>query len=233
MLYIRSLIFYIVFFSSLIVFSLYILIISIWSSVSTLQKQSSNWIKFVNNSLEKICNIKLEISGIENIPNQPCIIVANHQGVWESLFIQTLIIPSTSIIKKELLYIPFFGWGLAKMQPITINRRHRLSSLKKVITEGSKKLKHGISIIIFPEGTRSDPYKGINKFNNSYLKLATDNNCQIIPICHNSGKFWVNKKFTKHPGLIKVAIGEPILPSTGGEIANKTYTWMKETYESM
>ena len=121
MLYIRSLIFYIVFFSSLIVFSLYILIISIWSSVSTLQKQSSNWIKFVNNSLEKICNIKLEISGIENIPNQPCIIVANHQGVWESLFIQTLIIPSTSIIKKELLYIPFFGWGLAKMQPITIN----------------------------------------------------------------------------------------------------------------
>ena len=89
MLYIRSLLFYIVFFSSLIVFSLYILIISIWSSLPTLQRQSSKWINFINSSLEKICNITLEISGIENLPNKPCIIVANHQGVWESLFIQT------------------------------------------------------------------------------------------------------------------------------------------------
>ena len=163
MLYIRSFLFYIVFFSSLIFFSLYILIISVWSNLATLQRQSSKWIHFINKSLEKICNITLDISGMENLPNKPCIIVANHQGVWESLFIQTLVIPSASIIKKELLYIPFFGWGLAKMKPITINRAHKFSSLKKVINKGSEKLKHGVSIIIFPEGTRSDPINGINK----------------------------------------------------------------------
>ena len=233
MLYIRSLLFYIIFFSSLIIFSIYILIISIWSNLPTLQRQSSIWIHFINKSLEKICNITLEISGIENLPNKPCIIVANHQGVWESLFIQTLVIPSASIIKEELLYIPFFGWGLAKMQPITINRANKFSSLKKVIKKGSEKLNHGVSIIIFPEGTRSDPIKGINKFNNSYIKLANENNCQIVPICHNSGNFWVNKKFIKRPGLIKMVIGGPILPKPGPETAFKVHTWMKETYQSM
>ena len=233
MLYIRSLLFYIVFFSSLIVFSLYILIISISCNLPTLQRQTAKWIHFINKSLEKICNITLEISGIENLPNDPCIIVANHQGVWESLFMQTLVIPSASIIKEELLYIPFFGWGLAKMKPITINRAHKLSSLKKVISKGSEKLNDGVSIIIFPEGTRSDPIKGINKFNNSYIKLAHENNCQIIPICHNSGKFWVNKKFIKRPGLIKMVIGRPILPCPGQETADKVHTWMKKTYQSM
>lgn len=233
MLYIRSFLFYIVFFSSLIFFSLYILIISVWSNLATLQRQSSKWIHFINKSLEKICNITLDISGMENLPNKPCIIVANHQGVWESLFIQTLVIPSASIIKKELLYIPFFGWGLAQMKPITINRAHKFSSLKKVINKGSEKLNHGVSIIIFPEGTRSDPINGINKFNNSYIKLAHENNCQIIPICHNSGKFWVNKKFIKRPGLIKMVIGEPILPDPEQETASKIHLWMKETYQSM
>ena len=193
----------------------------------------SKYILLLLVALKYTCKITYKVHGLENLKNLPTVFVANHQGVWEVLYLMTLTNPTIPIVKKELLVIPFFGWGLAKMKPITINRAHKFSSLKKVINKGSEKLKHGVSIIIFPEGTRSDPINGINKFNNSYIKLAHENNCQIIPICHNSGKFWVNKKFIKRPGLIKMVIGEPILPDPEQETASKIHIWMKETYQSM
>ena len=133
--------------------------------------------------IKGICGVSWKIEGISNLPNSPCILVSNHQGAWE--FLQTLT-SSASIVKKELLYIPLFGWAFACFKPIYINRSNKFKSLKKVIKYGSKKLNHGISVILFPEGTRARPHKGLKPFSNSYGLLSVKNNIPIVPICHNS-----------------------------------------------
>ena len=147
--------------------------------------------------MRAICGISWVVKGIENIPDGPCIFAANHQGLWESFFLQTLYYPSTSIIKKELLYIPLFGWAFACLKPIYINRSNKFSSLKKVIKDGSRKIGEGSSIIIFPEGTRARPHKGLKPFSSSCGLLSVKNDVPIVPICHNSGLYWKNRRLWK------------------------------------
>ena len=161
-----------VFYLSLIPVSISIIILYFFLSTKKLQSFGALWISFVLKRLRLFCGITWSVEGKENIPKSPCIIVSNHQGQWESFYLQTLFIPSTSIIKNELLHIPFFGWALRCMKPITINRTNKFSSLKKVIEEGILKLKNGFSVILFPEGTRISPEKGIQPFANSCGVLA-------------------------------------------------------------
>ena len=148
-------------------------------------------------ALKAICGISWKVEGIENIPEGPCIFAANHQGVWESFFLQTINIPTSSIIKRELLFIPFFGWALACLKPIHLRRSNKFKSLKTVIIKGSKKLSNNTSLIIFPEGTRSLPQNGLKNFSSSCGVLSVKNNVPVIPICHNSGLFWKNKRFNQ------------------------------------
>ena len=125
-------------------------------------------------------------------------------------FLQTINTPSSSIIKRELLFIPFFGWALACLKPIHLKRSNKFRSFKTVINKGSKKIAKGTSLIIFPEGTRSKPEDGLRPFSNSCGVLSVNNNIPVIPICHNSGLYWRNKSFIKKPGVIKIRIGKPI-----------------------
>ena len=211
------------------------IIISLYFFISTkrLQKLGAMWIKVVLNALKFLCGVSWKVEGIENIPSTPCIVVSNHQGQWESFFLQTLFIPSTSIIKKELLLIPLFGWALRCMKPITLNRINRVSSLKKVIKKGVIKLKNGFSIILFPEGTRISPEKGIQPFARSCGLLSVKSGFPVLPICHNSGKYWKNKKFIKSPGKVVLRIGEPILGRDPKVITNDAYNWVKNNYEEI
>lgn len=183
--------------------------------------------------LKAICKIDWEIEGKENLINQPCVIVSNHQGPWESLFLQTLIVPSTSIVKKELLLIPFFGWGVACAEPITVDRSKKFKSLKHVVSKAKLKLKKGFSIILFPEGTRVKPEKGIQKFGSSCGLISYENKVPIIPICHNSGKYWRNKEFKKYPGTVKLRIGKPIEALSAKDATNKAYEWIKLNYQAI
>jgi len=173
------------------------------------------------------------VEGRGNIPNDACIVVSNHQGQWESFFIQTLFIPNTSIVKRELLLIPFFGWALRCMKPITLNRANKFSSLKKVIIKGVERLKAGYSIILFPEGTRIPPEKGIQRFANSCGVLSIESGIKVVPLCHNSGKFWRNKRFVKDPGEIIVKIGPVIEGETAKEITQKSEEWVRKTYNEI
>ena len=199
----------------------------------TLQKVASMWVFFILNALKVICGVNWNISGINNIPNKPCILVSNHQGTWESFFLQTLCFPSSSIIKKELLFIPFFGWALACLKPIHLTRSKKITSLKKVIKDGSKKLQNGSSIIIFPEGTRSRPHKGLKSFSKSYAILAAKNNVPIIPICHNSGLYWRNRMFNKERGCVQVRIGKPITGKNPKKLTNDVYNWINSNFKEI
>mgnify|MGYP001476581597 FL=1 len=230
---IGSIIFNAFFYLSLIPITTIIISLYFFISTKRLQWLGAMWIKVVLNALKFLCGVSWKVEGIENIPNTPCIVVSNHQGQWESFFLQTLFIPSTSIIKKELLLIPLFGWALRCMKPITLNRLNRVSSLKKVIKKGVIKLKNGFSIILFPEGTRISPEKGIQPFARSCGLLSVKSGFPVLPICHNSGKYWKNKKFIKSPGEVVLRIGEPILGRDPKVITNDAYNWVKNNYEEI
>ena len=230
---IGSVIFNAFFYLSLIPITTIIISLYFFISTKRLQKLGAMWIKVILNALKFLCGVSWKVEGIENIPNTPCIVVSNHQGQWESFFLQTLFIPSTSIIKKELLLIPLFGWALRCMKPITLNRLNRVSSLKKVIKKGVIKLKNGFSIILFPEGTRISPEKGIQPFARSCGVLSVKSGFPVLPICHNSGKYWKNKKFIKSPGEVVLRIGEPILGRDPKVITNDAYNWVKNNYEEI
>ena len=214
----------------MIIGSLQIIIFFPFVSIKFLQKIASFWVMFVLLMLKLICGITWVVNGAENIKTQPCILVSNHQSIWESFFIQTLVNPSYNILKKELLYIPIFGWALACLQPISIKRSNKVSSLKKVINEASQRLEKGGSIVIFPEGTRARPEKGLKQFSNSCGLLSVKNSVPIIPICHNSGLFWKNRKFKKLKGLVEVRIGMPIPGNNPKELTNEAYKWIEKNY---
>ena len=222
-----------IFYLTLIPVSISIIILYFFLSTKKLQAFGALWIRFVLKTLRLFCGVTWVVEGKENIPKSPCVIVSNHQGQWESLYLQTLFIPSTSIIKKELLYIPFFGWALRCMQPITLNRANKFSSFKKVINKGVLKLKNGFSVILFPEGTRISPNKGIQPFANSCCVLASKSGKPILPICHNSGKYWKNKKFIKTPGQVIVRIGPPITGENAKKMTDTAYLWIKNSYKEI
>ena len=183
--------------------------------------------------LNLLCGISWNKKGIENLPNTPFVIAANHQSPWESFFLQTLFIPTSSIMKKEILMIPFFGWAIARLKPISINRKMKIESLRKVIEVGGARIREGYSILIFPEGTRKGPDDGIGKFGNSCGLLASNEAVPIVPICHNSGKYWLNKSFKKKPGEINIVIGRPIYGNDPKELTEKAHQWIKENYSKI
>ena len=231
--FLGSLLFNITLYSSLPFISAVILVSYPFVSAKILSKIASFWISFILKLLRFLCGLDWEVKGLSNIPNSPVIVISNHQGQWESLYLQTLIHPISSIIKQELLLIPFFGWALAFMRPIPINRKNKFQSLRKVINEASKRLNDGSSVLIFPEGTRIKPENGIAEFSNSCGLLSVKNNIPILPICHNSGKFWENKKFIKKSGLINVSIGPLFKGDDPKVLTNEVKAWMEKEYQKI
>jgi 1-acyl-sn-glycerol-3-phosphate acyltransferase len=169
----------------------------------------STWAKFCLWWLEITCNLKIKFEGVENIPNKLCVIIANHQSTLDTLFLQKIMPPHTWVIKKQLLMIPFFGWGLAVLKPIVINRETKIKALKAVISQGIERLKYGLFVVIYPEGTRQK-YGTLKKYQAGGVMLAKKAGVDILPVAHNAGKFWAKGEFIKKPGVITVRIGEVI-----------------------
>ena len=219
-----------IFVSSLICISPIIIFSSFFLSTQSVQYIGKIWILFILKSLKILCGIGWNIKGIENIPNTPFVMAANHQSPWESFFLQTLFLPTSSIMKKEILLIPFFGWAISRLKPISINRKLKIESLKKVVEIGGKRIKGGYAVLVFPEGTRKKPEEGIGKFGNSCGLLASNETVPIVPICHNSGKYWINRSFKKKSGNINVVIGKPIYGSDAKKLTEKTRSWISKAY---
>lgn len=158
-----------------------------------------------------VCGISYQVEGIENLTCNNAIIISNHQSAWETIYFQTILPNQTWVLKKELLYIPFFGWALALLEPIAINR-HTRSAARQLTTQGIHRLKQGRWVIIFPEGTRLAP-DVYARYSRSGFALSLNSEYPIVPVAHNAGRLWPKNSFIKYPGQIKMVFGAPIYPN--------------------
>ncbi|SEP01833.1 1-acyl-sn-glycerol-3-phosphate acyltransferase [Nitrosovibrio sp. Nv6] len=173
---------------------------------------TSGWAHLMLFLLRIICGIRYRVIGMENIPHVPSIILSKHQSAWETLAFQQIFPPQVWVLKKELLLVPFFGWGLAMTSPIAIDRSSKKAALKQVVEQGKDRLKKGFCIVVFPEGTRIAPGKK-GRYGIGGAWLATHTGAPVIPVAHNAGRFWGRNALIKLPGTITVSIGVPIDPA--------------------
>lgn len=159
--------------------------------------------------LRVVCGVRYQVIGRENVPPAPFVVAAKHQSQWETFYLQTPFAPIATILKIELLKIPVFGWGLKTVNPIAIDRSQRKESLRHIVEEGARRLESGISVLIFPEGTRTDP-GATGRYARGGADLAIKGQVPMLPIAHNAGECWPAKRFIKVPGLVTVSIGKPI-----------------------
>ena len=179
--------------------------------------------------LKICCNITYEIKGKDNIPGKPCIVMSKHQSAFETLALQQIFIPQVWILKKELLQIPIYGWGLASMQPIAINRDSTIKSFRQIADQGCERLQKGYWVIIFPEGTRVAPNKK-KKYLPGGGMLAEKSGAQVVPVAHNAGRLWPRNSMIKKPGLITIKIGSVIESEnkSAKEITNEVENWIEK-----
>ena len=227
MIFLRSFIFYIGYLGSGLLASFLACVFGPFLSLNNRLKFFSVWPKFANWFLYVTCNIKLTVVGEENIPARPCVIVSNHQGQWETFSMQYLFHPLCTLLKRELLYIPLWGWAMSLLNPIAINRSKPKQAILQTLDEGSKRLKEGLFVLLFPEGTRVEAGK-VGHYARSSFELAKRNNVMILPICHNSGDCWPAHKFIKRPGTIKLFIGEPIEVVDSKKSAEEVRAWTEK-----
>ena len=172
----------------------------------------TTWSRMVIWLARALCGIRYEVRGLENLPAQPGIILAKHQSAWETLAFQVFLPPQVWVIKRELLNVPFFGWGLAMMSPIAIDRGAGMKALRQTLEQGRERLAGGFWIVIFPEGHRFPPgQKGPYQVGGAWLAVQTG--APVVPVAHNAGYLWPRHSVLKYPGKITVSIGPPIDPT--------------------
>ena len=208
MLLLRSLVFQFYFYASVTIASMSIFFMwplpfSVRSAIARNWGKSMLWVGRI------VCGLDYVIEGRENIPVEPSVFMIKHTTVFETYAQLAIFPPQTWVVKRELQWIPLFGWGLAAMRPIAINRSAGHAAVTQVIEQGRKLLADGIWITIFPEGTRVAAGQTKN-YGVSGAALALDAGCPILPVAHNAGDLWPRRGLKKRPGLIRFCIGPPI-----------------------
>lgn len=194
----------------------------------------SGWSRIVITLARGLLGIRYRVEGLEALPRRPVVFLSKHQSAWETLAFQVFLPPQVMVLKRELLWIPFFGWGLALMSPIAINRARGTRALKRMADQGRKRLDKGFSIVVYPEGTRTAPGKR-KTYQQGGAWLAVKTGALVVPIAHNAGLLWPKNAFIKRPGLITVRIGKPI-ESTGvkpEELTARVEAWIESQMDTL
>ena len=226
MLYLRSLLFFIFMVITAIIFAL--LGGLTWPfSFATRYRLISQWARLNIKWLKFSCNLSYEVEGLENLPSETAIVLCKHASTWDSLALQAILPPQTWVLKRELLRVPFFGWGLALLKPVAIDRASGRQALKQLVELGKICLDEGRWLIIFPEGTRMAPGT-MRKFGYGGALLAEKSGHPVVPVAHNAGHFWPRHGFLKKPGVIRVKIGPVIDSKTlkAAQINEQAEQWM-------
>jgi 1-acyl-sn-glycerol-3-phosphate acyltransferase len=193
------------------------------------------WCAIIGWITKVTCGLTYEVEGLDHInPEQPAIIFSNHQSAWETLALRYILPPHSVVIKRELLLFPIWGWSLLTLKSIVINRKDQRGSLRSLLEQGTQYLNEGLSVLIFPEGTRAGA-REVLKFNVGGAMLAHKTCFPVIPVAHNAGDFWPRYSFFKYPGVIKLKIG-PVIESKGrkaSEINAEAEAWIRQAMKEM
>ncbi len=193
---------------------------------------AQKWLTLSIDAARVIMGIRYQVQGQENLPvgeTSPAILLVKHQSTYETFLMPAIMPhPLAYVFKKELLYVPFFGWSIGSLDMIHIDRTQRAKAFAKVVEQGQALLDRGVWVIMFPEGTRI-PRGERGSYKTGGTRLAIATGAPVIPIAVTSAKCWPRKAFIKHPGVVDVSIGKPI-PSVGrdaDELMREVEAWIE------
>jgi 1-acyl-sn-glycerol-3-phosphate acyltransferase len=194
----------------------------------------TTWSRLMLAGAETILGIRYRVLGAESLPPPPYIVLAKHQSAWETLAFQVIFPQQVWVVKRELLWIPFFGWGLAMLAPIAIDRASGPRALNQLLEQGRERLARRYCIVIFPEGTRIAPgSRGKYQVGGAWLAVKTGT--PVVPVAHNAGELWRRRAFIKRPGLVTVSIGAAIDPRglTPEELIRRVESWIESEMQRL
>lgn len=227
MLFLRSLLFSATMISATLVTSL-VLILCAPLPFRLRSGVARTYAMFVVGALKSLCGLDYQVRGREHIPQGPAIIFAKHQSTWETFALQLIFPAQVWVLKRELMWLPFFGWGMATLRPISIDRSSGRKAVKQIVEQGRSRLEAGIWVTVFPEGTRVAPGQH-KRWGMGGAILAEQTGYPVVPVAHNAGEFWARRAFVKRPGTITVVIG-PTIETKGkkaAEINTEAQIWMQ------
>lgn len=217
---------------TVIPWALAVLVYSLVASSTNIYWLCAGWLRLAVSGGTLIMGIENRVTGMENLPNTElgsCVLLVKHQSTWETFSMVTLMPhPLAFVFKKELLYVPFFGWAMSRMDMIHIDRSQRAQAFNKVVAQGKRLMAQGVWVIMFPEGTRIPRgQKGVYKSGGT--RLAIETGAPVIPVAVTSAKCWPRKAFIKKAGIVDISIGKPI-PSAGrqpDELMREVEAWIE------
>jgi len=231
----RSLVYFLLLAISILVYAIPIVLFGWLLGTAWTSRVANAWGKYNLLFLNRICGLDCAISGQEHIPEGSYIALSKHQSAWETICLRG-ILPGDQcwVLKRELKWIPIFGWAVAASKPIAIDRKSGSAAVKQVVKQGTSYLNKGRNVIIFPEGTRVAPGER-KRYGIGGALLASKSGFPVLPIAHNAGVFWRRRDIRKHPGTVQVVIG-PLIETTGlsaTEINQKVEEWIETTVATL
>ena len=225
----RSLLFLLWLLVTVVPWALAVLVFSIFARGDKVYWMCVGWLNTAIWGARVICGVKARLHGVENLPDSPVVLLPKHQSTWETFAFPGLMPhPLAYVFKRELLYIPFFGWAMSRMDMIHIDRSKRAEAWNRVAEQGRRFMAMGHWVIMFPEGTRiARGQRGSYKSGGTRLAIATER--PVLPVAVTSARCWPRKSFVLRPGFIDVSIGKPI-PSTGrnaDELMREVEEWIE------
>jgi 1-acyl-sn-glycerol-3-phosphate acyltransferase len=230
--YLRSVLFYVGYFVATMLTAILCMIIFWFIPLKKRFVVYSLWCRFVLFWLRIVCGVRYRIEGLENIPQHPVVVLSTHQSAWETIYLYYAASPVCPILKKELLSIPFWGWAMRLQKPIAIDRSKPREAGRTLLVEGKKRLEEGLSVVIFPEGSRS-PAGVVKPFSRGGSKLAVTAGIPVLPVIHNAGDCWPAHTILKKPGTIHVRFG-PLLNVEGRdstEVTDAFQAWVQDNMD--
>lgn len=193
------------------------------------------WARLMMSSLRVLCGIRYRVKGLENVPDEAAVFLLKHSSALETIAELEIFPRQTWVLKRELQWVPIFGWALRLLDPIAINRGGRRSAVKQVITQGKAQLENGVHVMIFPEGTRV-PHGETRRYGSSGAALAKAAKAPLIPVAHNAGVFWARRGVRKFSGTVEFVIGEPVWIDEDQDVRavnQQIQSWMEQEIANM
>ncbi|MGF6600435.1 1-acyl-sn-glycerol-3-phosphate acyltransferase [Paraburkholderia sp. GAS448] len=190
---------------------------------------AAGWCRATLTVVRWLNGIRYRVEGRENLPEGPAVLLSKHQSAWETLAFPALMPrPLCYVFKRELLYVPFFGWALGMLKMVHIDRKEGKYAFDSVTRQGKARMEEGAWVIMFPEGTRTPTGKK-GKYKTGGARFAIATGAPVVPIAHNAGRVWPRNSFIKYPGIVTVSIGKPIETKglTPDEVNKRVETWIE------